>query len=72
MSRIKRHYTNFDGAIVAVNRFGEYSVTCHGLDGNFSVIISSPALPELPTRKETIECTKRSDKEDVVPFNYIN
>ncbi|XP_017035493.1 putative N(4)-(beta-N-acetylglucosaminyl)-L-asparaginase GM21137 [Drosophila kikkawai] len=59
LHRILKHVRDFDGAIVAVNRLGEYAVTCHGVMGEFSYMVSSPAMPNRATRKETIKCSAR-------------
>ncbi|XP_016957910.1 putative N(4)-(beta-N-acetylglucosaminyl)-L-asparaginase GD10667 [Drosophila biarmipes] len=65
IQRIRAHTNSFDGAIIAVDRSGMYSAACHGMRtsaNQFSYMISSPANPTMPTRKETIKCTSGINK----------
>ncbi|XP_014238281.1 N(4)-(Beta-N-acetylglucosaminyl)-L-asparaginase-like [Trichogramma pretiosum] len=33
IDRITKHYPNFSGAVIAVNKHGEFAAACHGFDG---------------------------------------
>ncbi|XP_017003849.2 putative N(4)-(beta-N-acetylglucosaminyl)-L-asparaginase GD10667 [Drosophila takahashii] len=60
IQRIRKHIDRFEGALIAVDRFGNYSAACHGvvyLKQSFRFIVSSPAYPNQPTRREVVKCT---------------
>ncbi|KAH8348848.1 hypothetical protein KR084_011844 [Drosophila pseudotakahashii] len=60
IKRVRKYGDRFDGAIIAVDRFGNYAAACHGksyFKKEFSYMVSSPANPKQSTRKETINCT---------------
>ncbi|KRF98171.1 uncharacterized protein Dwil_GK27738 [Drosophila willistoni] len=57
--RVLKHYTNFFGAVIAVNRLGEYAVSCYGWE-EFSIVVSSPLKSGPNTRIETVNCLPRS------------
>ncbi|XP_020813808.1 putative N(4)-(beta-N-acetylglucosaminyl)-L-asparaginase GG24090 [Drosophila serrata] len=68
LRRIGKYESKFDGAVVVVNRLGQYAVTCHGFEGEFSYMVSSPALPDRPMRKETIKCTMSKEELEASSF----
>ncbi|XP_060653672.1 putative N(4)-(beta-N-acetylglucosaminyl)-L-asparaginase GA14866 [Drosophila nasuta] len=52
VQRILKHYTDFSGAVIAVNRLGEYAVVCYGMP-EFSIVVSNPLQG---TQVETVKC----------------
>jgi len=59
IQRIRARTHSFEGAIVVVDRFGNYAAACHGFAKPFSFMVSSPANPNQPTRKEPVMCTTK-------------
>ncbi|XP_068144758.1 putative N(4)-(beta-N-acetylglucosaminyl)-L-asparaginase GD10667 [Drosophila tropicalis] len=59
IQRILKYHKDFYGAIIAVNRLGEYGVCCHGWE-DFSIVVSSPVKSGPITRTETVKCLPRS------------
>ncbi|KRF98172.1 uncharacterized protein Dwil_GK26787 [Drosophila willistoni] len=55
IQRILKYHTHFYGAVIAVNRLGEYGVSCYGWK-EFSIVISSPVKSGPNTRTETVKC----------------
>ncbi|XP_017003806.2 putative N(4)-(beta-N-acetylglucosaminyl)-L-asparaginase GD10667 [Drosophila takahashii] len=57
--RIRKHIPRFEGALIAVDRFGNYAAVCRGVSyfkEKFHFMVSSPANPNRPTRMETVMC----------------
>ncbi|XP_062132810.1 putative N(4)-(beta-N-acetylglucosaminyl)-L-asparaginase GD10667 [Drosophila sulfurigaster albostrigata] len=52
IQRILKHYKDFWGAVIAVNRLGEYAVACHGMS-EFPFVVSNPLQG---TQVETVKC----------------
>nr|XP_017105999.2 putative N(4)-(beta-N-acetylglucosaminyl)-L-asparaginase GD10667 [Drosophila bipectinata] len=61
LRRILKHYKNFLGAVIAVDRLGTYGVACYGMS-KFSFVVSSP---QEPSRIERITCIAPQDKGNV-------
>ncbi|EDW74947.2 uncharacterized protein Dwil_GK15948 [Drosophila willistoni] len=55
IQRIIKHYKDFSGALAAVNRRGEYALSCYGWK-EFSFVVSSPVKSGPNTRIETVKC----------------
>lgn len=54
LDRIRQHYSNFVGAIVAANKFGEYGAACHGMD---SFPYSVHSMDDAGSVLKKISCT---------------
>ncbi|XP_017066587.1 putative N(4)-(beta-N-acetylglucosaminyl)-L-asparaginase GG24090 [Drosophila eugracilis] len=63
--RMIKHHKDFMGAVIAVDRLGNYAAACYGLD-EFPFVVSSPAGPNGPTRLETVKCIAGQEKVNVV------
>jgi len=55
------------GAVIAVDRLGNYAAACYGLE-EFPFMVSSPAGTNGPTRMETVKCIAGPEKVNVVPL----
>ncbi|SPP74021.1 putative N(4)-(beta-N-acetylglucosaminyl)-L-asparaginase GA14866 [Drosophila guanche] len=60
--RIAKHYKDFSGAVIAVDRLGQYGAACYGMK-EFPFVVSNPSKTDITTRKETVKCI--TDKENV-------
>ncbi|XP_068144759.1 putative N(4)-(beta-N-acetylglucosaminyl)-L-asparaginase GA14866 [Drosophila tropicalis] len=65
IKRIVKHYKDFSGAVIAVNRLGEYGAACYGM-AEFPFVVSSPVKSGPSTRKETVKCLASQDTINVV------
>ncbi|XP_052842994.1 putative N(4)-(beta-N-acetylglucosaminyl)-L-asparaginase GG24090 [Drosophila gunungcola] len=65
--RIMKRHKDFMGAVIAVDRLGNYAAACHGLE-EFPFMVSSPARPDKPTRLETVKCIANPEKLNIVPL----
>jgi len=65
--RIMKHHKDFMGAVIAVDRLGNYAAACYGLE-EFPFMVSSPAGTNGPTRMETVKCIAGPEKVNVVPL----
>lgn len=62
VKRIVKHYKDFAGAVIAVNRLGHYAAACYGMP-DFPFVVSSPAEA---TTVKTVKCMPASADIEVV------
>lgn len=55
LDRIRPHYPNFVGAVVAANKLGEYGAACHGIE-TFPFSVHSQGNPDSVLK--TILCSQ--------------
>ncbi|XP_017105998.3 putative N(4)-(beta-N-acetylglucosaminyl)-L-asparaginase GD10667 [Drosophila bipectinata] len=65
LRRILKHYKNFEGAVIAVDRLGTYGVACYGMK-EFPFVVGSPANMDQPTRHEQVRCIPPQEEVNVV------
>ncbi|XP_017027171.1 putative N(4)-(beta-N-acetylglucosaminyl)-L-asparaginase GG24090 [Drosophila kikkawai] len=65
--RILKHYKEFMGAVIAVDRLGNYAAACYGLK-EFPFVVSSPAKPDNQTRLEKVKCIPPQEIVTIVPL----
>ncbi|XP_017105996.2 putative N(4)-(beta-N-acetylglucosaminyl)-L-asparaginase GD10667 [Drosophila bipectinata] len=63
--RILKHHKDFVGAVIAVDRLGNYGASCYGMK-EFPFVVSSPAKMDQPTRHEQVRCIPPQDQVNVV------
>ncbi|KAM8711093.1 hypothetical protein ACLKA7_000256 [Drosophila subpalustris] len=64
IQRILRHHRDFSGAVIAVNRQGQYAAACYGM-AEFPFVVSSPLQT---TSVETAKCLPTLTDVDLVPL----
>ncbi|XP_017837906.1 putative N(4)-(beta-N-acetylglucosaminyl)-L-asparaginase GA14866 [Drosophila busckii] len=62
--RILKHYKEFSGAVIAVNRLGQYAAACHGMR-EFPFVVSNPTQA---IHVETVKCLPPEPSVEVVPL----
>lgn len=49
IERIRSHFPNFSGAIIAVNKYGEFGAACNGMT-SFPFCVANPSLGKVEVR----------------------
>ncbi|XP_001361573.3 putative N(4)-(beta-N-acetylglucosaminyl)-L-asparaginase GA14866 [Drosophila pseudoobscura] len=63
--RISKHYKDFSGAVIAVDRLGQYGAACYGMT-EFPFVVSNPSKTDIPSRQESVKCITGKEAVNVV------
>ncbi|XP_030387033.1 putative N(4)-(beta-N-acetylglucosaminyl)-L-asparaginase GA14866 [Scaptodrosophila lebanonensis] len=63
--RVVKYHKDFSGAVIAVNRLGQYAAACYGM-AEFPFVVSNPSVTDKATRVETVKCISSKTEVDVV------